>query len=117
MSTPTASTALFTIKLAHTAIWAFFVACIVAIWVFALQARYPIAALMIGIVLIEAIVLALNGRRCPLTSWAGRYTDDRQANFDIFLPAPVAANTKLIFGTLYLTGAAVTFARWALEPQ
>ena len=101
--------------MAHTAIWAFFVACILAIWVFALQARYGAAALMTGIVLIEVIVLSLNGWRCPLTAVAGRYTHDRRANFDIYLPVWIARNNKLIFGSLYGAGIALTLARWGYE--
>jgi hypothetical protein len=113
VSTSTAAPALQVIKVAHTAIWAFFVACILAIWGFALQARYGYAALMVGIVLIEVIVLGLNGWRCPLTALAGRYTDDRRANFDIYLPAWVARNNQRIFGTLYGAGIALTLARWS----
>lgn len=112
MSTLTAEHALIAIKLAHTAIWAFFVACILAIYVFAFRAQFGSSALMIGIVLIEVIVLGLNGWRCPLTALAGRYTDDRCANFDIYIPARVARSNKLIFGSLYAGGIALTLARW-----
>ena len=115
MSTPTAGLALVAIKLAHTAIWAFFVACILAIWGFALQGRYGNAVIMIGIVLLEVIVLGLNGGRCSISSVAGRYTHDRCANFDIYLPAWLARNNKLVFGTLYGAGIALTLTRWSFE--
>jgi hypothetical protein len=62
------------IKIAHTVIWAFFVSCILAIWVFAWQAQYAYAALMIGIVLIEVTVLSLNDWSCPLIP-ANRWID------------------------------------------
>jgi len=101
------------IRFVHTVIWAFFVACILAIWVYAWQAQYAYAALTIGIVLIEVIVLSLNDWRCPLTAVAARYTDDRAANFDIYLPVWIARNNKMIFGTLYLAGITLTLARWA----
>src|ERR1700687_6043205 len=103
------------IKAAHTIVWVFFVACILAVWVFAWEARYFHAALAIGIVLIEVIVLVLNGLHCPLTPLAARYTDDRRANFDIYLPQWLARHTKVIFGTLYVAGIAVTLARWTHE--
>ena len=45
MSTPTEATSLFVIKMAHTAIWAFFISCILAIYVFAWQAKYGSATL------------------------------------------------------------------------
>jgi hypothetical protein len=115
VSTSATASTLIAIKMAHTAIWAFFVACILAIWVFAWQGRYGTAALMIGIVLIEVIVLGLNGWRCPLTAVAGRYTHDRRANFDIYLPVWIARNNKLIFGSLYGAGIALTLARWGYE--
>ena len=102
------------IKIAHTIVWVFFVACIAAIWVFALRGKYVNAALSIGMVSIEVVVLALNGRHCPLTPIAARYTDDRRANFDIYLPEWLAERTKTIFGGLYAGGIILTLARWAL---
>ena len=77
---------LTTITVAHTVVWGIFVACIVAIWVFAWSGTLLYATLSIGIVLIEVVVLVLNGLHCPLTPIAARYTDDRRANFDIYLP-------------------------------
>jgi len=63
-----------TIKIIHTVVWAFFVACILAIWVFASRGEYCYAALSIGVVLVEVLVLLLNGWQCPLTSVAAGYT-------------------------------------------
>jgi hypothetical protein len=105
---------LIAIKLIHTAVWVFFVACIAAIYFFVIKSQYGHAALMIGIVLIEVIVLGLNGWRCPLTPVAARYTDDRRANFDIYLPAWLAVNNKQIFGTMYGAGIALALARWSV---
>jgi hypothetical protein len=79
------------IKLVHTAVWAGFAGCIVAI---------P--------------VLALNRWRCPLTPIAARYTDDRRANFDIYLPEWLARHNKGIFGSLYLAGVVLLAVRWIL---
>jgi hypothetical protein len=100
------------IKVAHTIVWGFFVACIVAIWAFAWSGNVRSAALSIGIVLIEVIVLIWNGLHCPLTPIAARYTDDRRANFDIYLPEWLARHTKVIFGGLYAGGIVLTLARW-----
>ncbi|MEP6563895.1 MAG: hypothetical protein ABJB10_02080 [Mesorhizobium sp.] len=102
-----------TIKAIHTVVWAFFVACILAIWVCALRGEYFHAALSIGVVLVEALVLVANGWRCPLTSVAAGYTDDRRDNFDIYLPEWLARHNKLIFGTLYVAGIAATLATWS----
>lgn len=103
---------LVTIKVIHTVVWAFFVACILAIWVFALRSQYLHAALSIGVVLVEVLVLVLNGWQCPLTSVAAGYTDDRRDNFDIYLPEWLARHNKLVFGTLYVARIATTLAKW-----
>jgi hypothetical protein len=105
-----------TVKLVHTAVWAFFVASIFAIAVFALIGKYPHAAVCIGIVLVEVAVLVINGWRCPLTGVAARYTDDRRDNFDIYLPEWLARYNKQIFGTLYVLFTVYTVARWAGWP-
>lgn len=52
--------------------------------------------------------------QCSLTRVAGRYTDERRPNFDIFLPPWLARYNKVIFGVLYLVGIALTVARWRL---
>jgi hypothetical protein len=37
---------------------------------------------------------------------------NRRNNFDIYLPEWLARHNRLIFGSIYLGGIAVTFARW-----
>ena len=105
-----------TVKLLHTAIWAFFAASILAIPMLTALGRYPAAAALSGIVLIEVVVLVVNGWRCPLTDVAARYTDDRRDNFDIYLPAFLARHNKLIFGALYVAGLLMLLARWTGWP-
>jgi len=58
-------------------------------------------------------VLWLNGWRCPLTDVAARYTDDRRANFDIYLPEWLARYNKQIFGPMYAVGLIVLAIRCA----
>ena len=70
-----------------------------------------LAAIVAG----EVAVLVFNGWRCPLTSIASRYTDDRRENFDIHLPEWLAKHNKLIVGVLYVAGVAFAIARWASE--
>jgi len=43
---------------------------------------------------------------------AARYTDDRRANFDIYLPEWLARYNKEIFGPLYLAGVLLLVVRW-----
>jgi hypothetical protein len=117
MSTPpitssSAGLALNTIKLVHTLVWAFFAACVVAIPIAAAYAEYSRAALLIGLVALEVLVLLFNSWRCPLTDEAARYTGERRANFDIYLPEWLARHNKTIFGTLYVAGVLFTLARW-----
>jgi hypothetical protein len=104
--------ALRAVKLAHTLVWAFFVACILAIPVYAWRGELTVALVLIGIVCGESLVILLNHWRCPLTGVAARYTDERQDNFDIYLPLWLARYNKQIFGTLYFAGVLYTAARW-----
>jgi hypothetical protein len=102
--TNVAARRLRTVRLLHTAVWAGFAGCIVAMPVLAWQGRFGAAAVLAGIVLGEVVVLWLNRWRCPLTAIAARYTDDRRANFDIYLPEWLARYNKQIFGPLYVAG-------------
>ena len=61
---------------------------------------------------IKALVLALNRGRCPKTAWAARSTEDRRANFDIYLPEWLARHNKWIFGALYCAGLVHLLVCW-----
>lgn len=100
-----------TVKLLHTTIWAIIATCIVANAFLGWAEMYVYALLLTGIVVLEIVVLAVNGWRCPLTNMAERYTDDRSDNFDIYLPLWLARNNKLIFGALFIVGELVVFLR------
>ncbi|PKN57485.1 MAG: hypothetical protein CVU56_10820 [Deltaproteobacteria bacterium HGW-Deltaproteobacteria-14] len=99
------------VKLIHTVAWAFFAGCVVALPVAALAGQLRLAAWLAGAVMVEIIILALNRMKCPLTAVAARYTDDRRANFDIYLPLWLARYNKEIFGTLFVAGGLI--ALWA----
>jgi hypothetical protein len=101
-----------TVKLVHTGAWAFFASCVVGIPIAAWQQRFGLAAVLIGLVALESLVLVLNSWRCPLTDVAARYTEDRRDNFDIYLPLWLARYNKEIFGTLYLAGVLWTVLAW-----
>lgn len=104
--------ALTAVKLAHTIVWTFFVACIAGIPLAAWHGEFVVAAWLAAIVFVEVLVLALNRWRCPLTAVAARYTGDRRENFDIYLPLWLAAHNKQVFGSLYLAGVAYAVAMW-----
>jgi hypothetical protein len=106
------SSALRTIKLIHTLIWALFAGCILAIPVFSHAGSFLISGVLIGVVTLEVLVIAVNRGSCPLTGVAARFTEDRRDNFDIYLPAWIAKYNKAIFGTLFLIGGLYTLVQW-----
>ena len=103
------------IKLLHTAIWFFFAGCIVAIPYAGARRQFRLTAILTGLVLVECTVLAINRGRCPLTDVAGRYTEDRRDNFDIYLPLWLARRNKTIFGTLFAMGELFVLGRWLMS--
>jgi len=107
-----ASTALLIVKLLHTAAWVVFAGCIVALPITAYLGHFQLALVLIGAVTVEIAVLALNHWACPLTAVAARYTVERQANFDIFLPLWLARYNKQVFGGLYAAGLLYTAIQW-----
>jgi hypothetical protein len=104
--------ALRAVKIVHTLAWALFAGCIVALPIAAYLENFQLAVILISIVLVEVIVLFANRFRCPLTDVAARYTSDRRANFDIYLPMWIARYNKEIFGSLFVAGILFTIARW-----
>lgn len=98
------------LKLLHTAVWAFFVGCIIFIPIAAAVRRFLWAEVLAGLVFVECAVLAVNHGRCPITDLAARYTDDRRANFDIYLPEWLARRNKAFLGALFV--ADVLFLTW-----
>jgi len=101
-----------TVRLLHTVVWAVFAGCVVAIPWLTWQGWFGPAAMLATIVLGEVVVLWLNRWRCPLTAVAARYTDDRHANFDIYLPEWLARHNQRIFGSLYAIGVAYLAAMY-----
>jgi hypothetical protein len=88
--------ALQTVRLVHTVVWAFFAGSIMAIPLAAWRGRFDLFLVLVGIVLVEVLVLALNGMKCPLTAVAAR----------------VARYNKEIFGSLYVAGIVLGVALW-----
>ena len=104
--------ALRAVKLVHTLAWELFAGCIVALPAAAYFRDFRLAVILIAIVLVEVVVLFADRFRCPLTAIAARYTSDRRANFDIYLPLWIARYNKEIFGTLFVVGILFTLFRW-----
>ena len=110
----TAVQSLHAVRLVHTLAWALFAACTVALPFVAWAGDFETAGALIGLVLVEVAILVANGMRCPLTDVAERYTNDRAANFDIYLPLWLARHNKEVFGWLFVAGLVWTLTRWWL---
>ncbi len=96
---------LFSVKLIHTVIWAFFVTVIFYVLYCGLANQLTTYTwIAIGLVVAEGLVLLVFGGRCPLTILAQNYSDSDRDNFDIFLPNWLAQYNKLIFTSLYVIG-------------
>lgn len=93
---------LILVKIVHTLIWVFFNIVIFYLLFAAITGRInQWVWICIGLILIEGAVLAMNKLKCPLTNIAERYTDSREANFDIYLPLWIAQHNKTIYTTIF----------------
>jgi hypothetical protein len=90
--------------------------CIVALPFAAFMRRFSWALILTTVVVGECGVLAVNRGRCPLTDWAARFTENRAANFDIYLPNWLARRNKAIFGTLFVVNELIVLWRWLIQP-
>lgn len=99
-----------TIKTIHTMVWAIFAGSISAIPVLTFLGSLTVAWSLIGFVFLEVIILVSNRMKCPLTNVAGRYTEERTDNFDIYLPLWLARYNKEVFGGLYVAG--IVYTAW-----
>jgi len=103
---------LTTIKVLHTAVWAFIAGCIIALPFVAWCGAFRWAAILSIVVLVECGVLLANGWRCPMTDLAAKYTPETSANFDIYIPNWLARHNKTIFGALFLVNEAIVVVVW-----
>ncbi|WP_197079510.1 hypothetical protein [Desulfosporosinus sp. I2] len=103
---------LLMIKVLHTVIWAFFVLIILYILYTAIIDRIDILTwIAIALIVVEGIILLINGWRCPLTIVGEKYTEQTDVGFDIFLPRWVSKNNKTIFTTIYSIGVILVIYR------
>ena len=106
----------FHVKLLHTLIFAVLSGCVAYILVsgaFGRITAWTWAA--IAAILIEGVVLALSGGRCPLTAVAEQLGAADGSVADIFLPRWFADRIFPICGTLFLVGCAAVAMR-LLDP-
>jgi hypothetical protein len=116
MANEAASRILWRVRMIHTLAWAVFASAIVAIPLLTTFGELREAAWVSLLVWLEVAILAVNRMHCPLAGVAARYTEDRSANFDIFLPAWLSQHNKLIFGVLFGGGEIVLLWRFLAGP-
>lgn len=103
---------LLLIRLVHTLIWAFFVFVIGYILYAGVFDKIGVLVwIAIALIILEGVVLQLNRGSCPLTPIAAKYTNNRNDNFDIFLPNWLAKNNKIIFSSIWLLGVVIVIYR------
>lgn len=103
------------IKLVHTVIWAALASSIIVLPITGVLRRFRWSAILTAVVLLECLVLLVNGGRCPLSDVAARFTNQSSDNFDIYLPLWLARYNKLIFGALFIVGELIVFGCWINE--
>ncbi len=93
---------LILIKLLHTIIWLFYVIVILYTFYAAITDRIDIYFLIaVCLVILEGIILLLNGWRCPLTRIGEKYSRNVSVGFDIYIPKWIAKHNKNIFTILF----------------
>jgi hypothetical protein len=92
---------LILVKVIHTLIWVFFnlafAYLVYSVWTGQYNLLFWLA---LGSILLECLVLLLNGWTCPLTYVARRYSNSTRDNFDIYLPNWFARHNKTIYTSL-----------------
>jgi hypothetical protein len=89
------------LKIVHTLIWTIMAAANFTAFYLALVGRYNVW-FYLSIVLLagEIVIVIFNSWHCPLTDIMAKYTSDRRANFDIYLPEWLARNNIKVFSVL-----------------
>ena len=88
------TTRIFLIKLSHTIVYLYMCACLVYVLVAGIMGTFNLILLIALIsILVEGLVLLLNGWSCPFTRLAEKYGAKKGSVTDIFMPDIIARNT------------------------
>ncbi len=91
------------LKTLHTFIWVVMTIANFTAFYFAYNGIYDYRFWTPALILIlEIITVIVNKWTCPITPIAGKYTANRDANFDIYLPLWLAKYNKEIFSIIIL---------------
>ncbi len=103
---------IFQIKLCHTFIFWILSLCVVYALFSGLGDRITAwTGVAVGLLLVESVVLAASGWKCPLTILAERRGAASGSVTDIFLPKWFADRIFPVCGTLYLVAVAIIAVR------
>jgi len=107
------SLSLAIVRTIHTVIYVV-MACSTFILLYAgITASYgPWLYVALVLLVLESIVFAGNGMRCPLTKVAVKYGAKKGYAFDTFLPERFTRYTFRFFGTVMFAGLILLAARW-----
>ena len=100
------------IKTLHTVIWVVMTVSNFLAFYFAYIKRFDLWFWIPAILITsEIFVILFNNWRCPITNVAAKYTDDRRASFDIYLPEWLAKYNVKIFTVLIALEIAIVLLR------
>jgi hypothetical protein len=94
---------IFIIRLVHSIIYFFMIACLGYILYCAIVGRYDWTLLIaVAAIVIEGLILILNRGRCPLTNLAEKHGAASGSVTDLFLPMWFARNTFRIATIIFI---------------
>jgi hypothetical protein len=100
------------IKITHSAIWLTMASAIFYILYCGITNNLNNTLyISIGLIVLEIVVLLINGWACPLTIVAKNCKSDWKDGDDIYLPKWLAVNNKMIFGSLFVFGIVLVIMR------
>jgi hypothetical protein len=93
------------IKIIHSLIWAILAFMTFYILYSGISGNITVFTwIAVGAIILEGLILLMNGWSCPLTSKARKYKITDKENFDIYLPEWLAKYNKFIFTTIFVIG-------------
>lgn len=108
----TNSRMLHIIKSIHTLIWVFFnLVIFYLLYAVIVDKIDKWVWICFGLIGLEAILLAVFKKICPITLIARKYSESRLDNFDIYLPNWLAKHNKLIYSCFVLLAVLILIYR------
>lgn len=107
------SIALFLVKFVHSLVVLYMFGCLYVLWQYALTGWYRRwVGIAIGSIVLEGVVYAAWGWRCPLTDWAIALGDDTGADFIMELLLLDNVSIVVPFAIFFAVGVSLAAWRW-----